>query len=184
MKKIIILSLTLLIIVNSATMAGSKQRSKFTPEKLLQHYDKKQAVRTRQIIEMCKKTNNYSTVAMTLVAQSIFLTYRVNPRYMRRASYGGKSSKAVKYTRNGKISRILIYVGKRRDPDLKHIDKAYGNDTFMHEMLHALAYVWREKYGKDVNIHHDTKEGKRKFKEYRKLLVKAIYDTKIKKEKD
>ncbi len=191
--KLVTKALTLSILflfISTSTMgvepSKGKEQLKPTPENLLKIYNKKVAVRTREIIEKCKAKDNHSPKAMKLVAQSIFLMYGLDKKYIGKVSYAEKSTKAVKHTKKGKIKRIDIYVGKRKNPKLKHVDKAFGNDTFLHEMLHALNWIWVEQYGDIALVSHgkDNPKAKKRFEECRQLLVDAIYKTKLEKKKN
>lgn len=149
-----------------------------TAEELLNRYDPVLAEKTYELIENFKEKQDTSPEAMTEVARTIFLMYGLNPDDIT-ASYGGTESKAVYDTGNGKVR---ICVAERRDPDLEHYAKAYGNDTFLHEMLHALAYKWSETGSLKKRPGHSNKTEKEHFEKCRQILVDAIWGIKEKAE--
>jgi hypothetical protein len=100
--------------------------------------------------------------------------YGLNPNDIT-ASYGGTESKAVLDKNTGKVS---ISISERRDQSLEHHEKAYGNDTFMHEMLHALGFKWKTNgVITEHGLSHSNNEEKIYFEKCREKLVLVIYDT-------
>jgi hypothetical protein len=159
-------SVVLFSILSSATLGNNV-------EELLKHYEPVLAKKTSELIKAYKESKNTSPEAMTNVASTMFLMYGLNPNDVT-ASYGGTESKAVLDNNDGKVR---ICVAERRDQNLEHHEKAYGNDTFMHEMLHALAFKWYVNgLIKDCGISHSNSEGKVYFERCRKILVSAVYE--------
>ena len=108
-------------------------------EELLKYYNPALAKKTSEMIKGYKERKDISPRALTDVARTIFLMYGLNSDDIT-GSYGGTESKAVINKGNGKIK---IYVSERRNQNLEHHEKAYGHDTFLHEMLHALGFKWK-----------------------------------------
>ncbi len=152
-------------------------------EKLLKNYNPELAIRASTMIEEYKKRKNVTPRAMTNVAKTIFRMYGFKNADIV-ASYGGSVSKAVIHKGSGRThSKFRIYVAERRDKKLEHHDKAYGNDTFIHELLHSLGFAWKAKgVVKTHGLSHSNKEEKIYFEKCRKILVGAIHNTEKNKE--
>lgn len=142
-------------------------------EQLLKNYNPALAKRAAAMIKHYKERKDVSSKAMTDVARTIFLMYGLNPDDIT-ASYGGTVSKAVIDKSSGKVR---ICVAEKRNAELEHHEKAYGNDTFMHEMLHALGFKWKANgIVKRHGLSHSNAEEKVYFEKCRKILVSAIHD--------
>jgi len=176
-------SILFAIILSSVALCDSPKdprknvpKKEITTEDLLQNYNPVLAKKASKMIKGYSERKNTSSRAMTNVAKTIFKMYGLNPKDIT-ASYGGTVSKAV-IDKNNK-GKVRIYVSERRKKELEHYAKAYGNDTFLHEMLHALGFKWKANgVVKTHGLSHSNKEEKIYFEKCRKLLVSAVYGKK------